>query len=300
MVRVRTSPWPPPTGAPSGTSGWYLASDGEWYQTDTQPAPGYVLGPDGRWTIDVDSEQRWRSSRWGLGDVWWGVLVYLVVSIGASVVLIVVDGIRGGEGSLEEVEFGVYAISMFVAVNAFAFVGVPWLATRRKGLRSLRWDFGLRIRPRDIGIGIGMGLAGLIAAGLVGTAIDHAFDAEETTSNIPVDSLGGVGEILAFGLSVAVLTPVIEELFFRGLLYRSYLKRGRSIPASIALTTVVFVVPHLLAAEDLASMVSLAASIAMLGVAFNLACHFAHNRLGASIVAHMVVNGAAVLALALT
>jgi hypothetical protein len=300
MGRVRTSPWPPPNGAPFGTSGWYLASDGEWYQTDESPAPGYVVGPDGRWTIDVDPEQRWRSSRWGLGDVLWGALVYLGLSIGAGVVLVVVDSIRNGEGSVDNLDVGVYAISMFVALNAIAFVGVPWLATRRKGLRSLRWDFGLRIRPRDIGIGIGMGIAGLVAAGLVGTAIDHAFDADETTSNIPVDSLHGIGEVLAFGLSVAVLTPVIEELFFRGLLYRSNLKRGSSVTASIALTTVVFVIPHLLAAEDLPSLVSLAGSIAMLGLAFNLACHFAHNRLGASIIAHMVVNGLAVVALALS
>lgn len=278
-----------------GTTGWYLADDGAWYRSDVAPAPGYRLGPDGRWTHDLDPATAWRSSRWGLGDVWWGALVYLVGNIVAGLVLVLVLA-RDGQ-QLDDVEFGVYAVSALVMVNVLAFLGVPWLASRRKGLRSLRADFGLWVRPRDLAIGLGLGLAAIAAAGIAGVLIDRAFGTDDT-SNIPIDDLVGAGEIVAFALTVAVITPIIEELFFRGLLLRSFLKRGRSVWASILLSTLVFVVPHLAAATDLAELVSLTVSIAILGASFALACWLTGYRLGAPIVAHMTVNGLAVVVLA--
>lgn len=254
------------------------------------------MGPDGRWRPTGD--ERWRGSRWGVGDAWWGLLVYFGGSLVLSLAFIAVSAAMGND--VDDLALGPYAVSFLVIGNVAAFWGIPWLATRRKGLRSLRDDFGLRFRPIDLAIGLGFGVGGLIAAGIVGSVIDAAFDVEETTSNIPVDALDGVGQATAFFLAVAVVTPVIEELFFRGLLYRSLLKRGMSTAASVTWTTIVFVVPHLIAAEDLASFVSLAASIAALGLAFQLACVVTERRLGAPIVAHLVVNGTAVLALALT
>lgn len=289
---MRASAWPPPGGSPVGTSGWYLASDHRWYRSARPPAPGWTLGDDGRWHPPPD--EAWRSTRWGLGDAWWGLLVYVVASLAIGAATIAVDGV-----DLDDVEMGAYAVSLLVVGNVAAFLGVPWLATRRKGQRSLRNDFGLRLRPIDLAIGLGFGVVGLIAAGVVGTLIDAALGAEETTSNIPVDALAWPGEVLVFAISVAIVTPVIEELFFRGLIYRSLLKRGRSTVVAMAWTTGVFVVPHLAAADSLASLVSLAGSIAVLGLSFQLAAHVTGGRLGAPIVAHVVVNGAAVLALAL-
>lgn len=291
-VAVPNSPWPPPTGAPEGTRGWYLASDGQWYRSDTPPAPGFALGSDGRWAAASDHEA-WRGSRWGLGDAWWGLLAFVAAGIVLSVAVLAATG-----GDVDDLDLGPYAISLLVIGNVIAFLGIPWLATRRKGLGSLRDDFGLRFRPIDLAIGLGLGIAGLIGAAIVGTLIDAALGAEETTSNIPVDALEGPGEVIAFFLAVAVVTPIVEELFFRGLVYRSLQKRGSSITSSVAWTTFVFVIPHLLAAEDVVSLMSLTASIAVLGLAFHTACLLTQGRLGAPIVAHAVVNGIAVLALA--
>lgn len=293
MSTVQPSPWPPPTDTPVGTTGWYLASDGEWYRSDRPPAAGFSLSADGRWVPDPDNA--WRSARWGLGDVWWGVLAYLVTSIAAGLLVAVVVVAAQG-GSIETVEFGVYAISALVLVNVLVFGGVPWIASRRKGQGSLAADFGLRFRPIDLVIGLGFGFGGLIAAGIAGTLVDQAFGVEEQTSNIPVDRLDGVAQFLVFFVAVAVVTPIIEELFFRGLLYRSFLKRGTSAVAAVAMTTLVFVVPHLSAADSWASFTSLAVSIGVLGLAFNLAA-LVTGRLGAAIVAHLVVNGTAVLVL---
>ena len=291
---MRTAPWPPPTGSPVGTWGWFRASDGRWYRTDTAPAPGWALGRDGRWG---EPDEAWRASRWGLGDAWWGLLVYVVANVLLSVAVLATVAATGGD---VDVDLGPYGISLLVIGNVAAFFGVPWFATRRKGLRSLREDFGFHLRPVDLAIGLGFGIGGLVGAGIVGSLIDAAFGVDESTSNIPVDSLGGPGEIVAFAISVAIVTPLIEELFFRGLIYRSLLKRGVSTWSAITWTTFVFVVPHLAAAEDLASLASLTASIAVLGLSFQLACHVTKQRLGASVVAHVVVNGAAVLALAVS
>jgi membrane protease YdiL (CAAX protease family) len=293
--------WPPPTGTPVDSWGWYRATDGRWYRSSEPPAPGYVLGASGRWVTAHDPDARrtdaaWRWSRWGLGDAWWGALVYVVGSLVLSAAMLAVAAVRAGD--LDDLELGPYAIAFLVVGNVAAFWGVPWLASKRKGLQSLRADFGLHLRPVDLAIGVGFGIGGLVGAGIVGTAIDAAFDVEETTSNVPVDTLHGAGEVVLFFLAVAVVTPIVEELFFRGLVYRSFLKRGRSVGVAMAATTAIFVIPHLTAAEDLASLVSLGASIAVLGFAFQLACQVTQRRLGAPIVAHLVVNGAAVLVLA--
>ena len=90
---------------------------------------------------------------------------------------------------------------------------------------------------------------------------------------------------------------MIEELFFRGLVYRSLLKRGMRVRSAFPVAVLVFVLPHLLAVPEWPGVVSLFASIVVLGTALNLACHLTGNRLAAGIVAHMVINCTAVIVL---
>ncbi|MDW3216643.1 MAG: CPBP family glutamic-type intramembrane protease [Ilumatobacteraceae bacterium] len=283
--------WAAPTGVPEGTTGWYLADDGEWYRSDRSPAPGYVLADDGRWR--PAGHERWRLSGWGLGDVWWGVLAYVVAGLAGGLALVGIEAITGdpidGDGPV--------AIAAFVGLNAIATVGVVVLATRRRGQGSLRADFGLEMRRWDPLVGLGTGFAALMVAGLASYGIDTAFGAEEPTSNVPLDELASFGDFAVFFVAVAIVTPIVEELFFRGLLYRSILKRGRSPRRAIPITTLVFVLPHLPAVGSWPEVVSLFASIGVLGLGFNLACHWTGNRLAAPIVAHFVVNGLAVVAL---
>ncbi len=297
MSSVSESPWPPPTAAPVGQGGWYEASDGQWYRSMSPPADGYVLASDGRWYPPHEWDEPWRASRWGLGDMWWGFSAYVVVGIALSLVIAGALAASDPDRSVDDVEFGPYSIALLVLVNVVAFAGVPWWASRRKGLANLAADFGLRGRVVDAAIGFGLGIGGLIAAGLVSTVIDQALGADESTSNIPVDDLGNLAEFTVFFLAVGVATPIIEELFFRGLVYRSFLKRGARVPAAIGLTTMIFVLPHLPAVTEWPGVLSLFGAIAVLGAMFNLACHLTGNRLVAPIVAHMVVNGTATLVL---
>ena len=286
--------WSPPTGVPVATTGWYLAADGQWYRSDVPPAPGYRLGADGRWY--PAGAASWLSSGWGLGNAWWGVLAYVVAGLLGSAVFAAADALTDDPLDVD----GPVAIAAFVGLNAVAMVGVVRIATRRRGQRSLRADFGLEVRRWDPLIGFGLGFAAMILAGLASYGIDEAFGAEEPTSNVPVDELSSFGSFAVFFVAVAVVTPVVEELFFRGLLYRSLLKRGRSPVRAIATTTLLFVLPHLPAVDSWPEVVSLFASIGVLGLAFNLACHWTGNRLAAPIVAHFVVNGLATVALYLS
>jgi hypothetical protein len=285
--------WAPPSGSPAGSSGWYVADDGRWYRSDHAPAAGYWLASDGRWYSPDAAVEPWRNSRWGLGDVWWGVLAYFVAGIVGLLALEVIDSLTSEDVDADSP----LAIAAFVGLNAAATIGVIWFASRRKGLGSLRSDFGLGLRRWDPLIGLGVGVAALIVAGMASYGIDAAFGADEPTSNVPVEDLPSFADFGVFFLAVAILTPVVEELFFRGLLYRSLLKRGRSAPRAIATTTIIFVLPHLPAVDTWPEVVSLFASIGVLGLAFNLACHWTGDRLAAPIVAHFVVNGLATLAL---
>jgi hypothetical protein len=283
--------WAPPTGVPLGTTGWYLADDGEWYRSEHPPAPGYRLAADGRWR--PDGPETWRVSRWGLGDAWWGVLAYVVAGLLGAIALGVIETTTDESIAADDP----IAIAAFVGLNALAMTGVVRLATRRHGQNSLRADFGLEIRRWDPLIGIGLGLAALVTAGLASAGIDAAFGADEPTTNVPVDELPSFAEFVVFFVAVAIITPVVEELFFRGLLYRSILKRGRTPARAIPITTVLFVLPHLPAVDSWPEVVSLFASIGVLGLAFNLACHWTGNRLAAPIVAHFLVNGLATVVL---
>lgn len=271
--------------------GSYLASDGDTYQSSTPPAPGWWLASD-LWWYPPDAAEPWRRTRWGLGDVGWGALVVLVASLLAGVVA-VAAGVDP-----DELTDNPYLIAGLLLPNVLGFAVVPWIASRRKGVGRLADDYGLTGRWRDVAIGLATGIVGLIAAGSVGFAVDALLGADEATSNVPVDSLGSTGEIVVFAFAIAVVTPIIEELFFRGLLYRSLLKRGRSVLRSTLITTAVFTVPHLTAVSTGTAVASLAAAIFTLGIAFNLAAHWTDNRLLAPIVAHIVINGTAVIALA--
>jgi membrane protease YdiL (CAAX protease family) len=286
-------------------TGWYLAGDGRWYESAVPPAPGWWLTADARWHppesaplwVDDAGAEPWRRSRWGLGDCWWGALAFVVANVAFSIVIAVALVARDGSNALDDLELGAYSIAFATLGNVVAFLGIPWIATRRKGLRSLSADFGLRFRAIDVPIGAGIGIASMIAAAIVGTAIDQSLDAPERTSNMPVESLGSVGQFLAMLLAVGIVTPVIEELFFRGLLYRSLLKRGMRVATAFPIAVLVFTVPHLLAVPEWPGVLSLFASIAVLGTGLNLACHLTGNRLGAGIVAHAVINSAAVILL---
>ncbi len=313
---------PPPRPPEHQQEGWYLAADTTWRRTATPPGPGWWLASDERWYPpeaapstafqagtggpgepgvpgSPDGPDGWRNSRWGFGEFGWGMLVYLAGSMLFGVALIAVMIANGDLDAdttdTSDIEFGVWAISVALLVNYVAFIGVPYMATRVKGLRSLARDFGLSFKWIDLPIGVGGGIVALVGGGLLGTAIDSALGADEATSNIPVDSVNGWLEFGVFLLGVGVLTPLAEELFFRGLFLRAGLKRGWSVAVTVAATTAIFTLPHLASVPEWPGVLTLTAVIAFFGLVLAMLTIWTKLRLGSAIIAHLLINSVGVI-----
>jgi membrane protease YdiL (CAAX protease family) len=233
--------------------------------------------------------------RWGLGDVGYGLLV----AIGGQTVvgaLLVALGVTGSGG----IDLPPWGILLSVAAGWIGFIGWPVLASYVKGQRSLALDFGMRFQPVDLGWGILGGLAVLaftialnaLWAGVTGDpAPDNAGFLPESPS-----LLAGLGLFLA----VAVVTPIAEELFFRGLLLRALEKRFNTTIA-IVVSAVVFGSLHFTGVTSASNLADFAVrglfiAVVITGYALVFALLDVHTgRLWPSIIAHMVINGIGVV-----
>jgi len=169
----------------------------------------------------------------------------------------------------------------------------------RKGTGSVVRDYGLTLRPwPDIPLGIVAGVASqyllvpVVEAPLI-PFVHHLY----SRLGHPAQSLTGD----AFGTGLVVLavlvcvgSPIVEELFFRGLLLRSLLGSFEQIgprlgPAlSIVVTALVFALVHFEALQFL--------GLAGFGVVLGMLA-WRTGRLGPSIVAHMAFNTVTIIAI---
>ena len=181
-----------------------------------------------------------RRRPWGLGDVAWcfaGLLLsQLVVLIGFVVVAVMrvgPDAAHDPAGVMEQVmkvsteatKVGLFLVFALV-IQWFAFVGPTVYAARRKGRGRLRNTFGFFVRPkRDIALGLGLaafmqvllwGVQRLITALGINTA------GSDNTSMVTDNH--GIFLILMIA-GAAVGAPIVEELFFRGLVLGALAKR---------------------------------------------------------------------------
>lgn len=166
------------------------------------------------------------------------------------------------------------------------------LASRLKGTRSLAVDFGLSTRSSDIFSGVLVGvLCQVVLVPLIALALQPILgqpDVSGPTKQLVQDADGvgliGLGIFIIF---VVVGAPIVEELFFRGLVLRS-IQRRLGAAWAIGLSGAFFGLAHLqdLPGDALAlAMISLAA----VGVVFAILA-VRSGRLGASIVAHFTFN----------
>jgi CAAX protease family protein len=159
----------------------------------------------------------------------------LVIANVAAVVLgalILAAGGYADEGVSGDLPLGLIAI---LQIPLWAgYLGVPLYAARTKG-HGITRDFGFSMHARDVPKGLAAGIVTqLIAipilyygvifpiADLLGWDFDRdlSADARELT-----DKATDVVGIVILVVIVVVLAPIIEELFFRGLLLRSIDRR---------------------------------------------------------------------------
>src|SRR3954447_4327199 len=226
-------------------------------------------------------DRRW----WGIGDFFLATFAWFLISVLTLSLLPRIDG-------TQPVDVRAWSAVALISLPWLGLAGWPLLATRLKGDGPVR-DLRLRLTVRDALIGVGLGLAGLVSAGIV-AALQTAVTGRDISARA-VDAFDKVHKanpvpLLVFALLAGVGAPIVEEIAFRGLLFGALEKRRMPIWACVVITSIGFAVFHFEPARFLV----------LLPIAFALGLARARTgSTGSSIVGHMTVNLLPAIALAI-
>ena len=223
---------------------------------------------------------------WGLGDAAAGWLIGVLATA-------IVGAVWAGASGNTKLSIG--ALSVAEVALWVGLAGAPLWATRRKGTGDLGRDFGLRIQASDaVAVPVGI-VSQLILVPLIYLPIEW-LSGHHDVSKPAKEIIGGAhgGGQLALLTAVLVIgAPVVEELFFRGLVLRSIQRRLGASPRAdlwaVVGSAVVFGLSHF----ELLQLPALIAFGLILGL---LAVR--SGRLGPGIWAHAAFNAVTVLLLA--
>jgi len=221
-----------------------------------------------------------------LGSVglWWAIGGFAFGFVLSSLLVAIVVG---PSGSLDSVG----AIVASLAGLWTGFLGAAWGATRRRGGLRRTLGLGLKLWP-DVPMGIAVGVASqLLVVPLVYLPVGVFVHHLSSKLSVPADRLVGTehgGSLVVVSILVVLGAPIVEEIFFRGLLLRS-LRSLTGTVLAVVLSSLAFGLAH---AESL-QLLGLAVFGAILAV-----LALSTRRLGAGIVAHAAFNLTAVLSIA--
>lgn len=268
----RADIWAPPTSAPAG---WYPNPAGV----------GSVFFDGRRWQpTDSEGEQRYTLP-----------LVAGLGLYGVLVVSLIVERFLS-----PTIVSQVNSLTAFVLAMIFVLLlgygpALVWVAQARDRWGNGRWSsVGWRWKRSDLGWGL--------LAGFVALVVEVAMFAIVKGLDIPTRSnlqLVGSGEPnwiarVVLVVLIVVLAPIIEELMFRGVIMASLLSRMRTVFA-VGVQGVMFGLVHFeptFGVENIGLIVILSS----VGCVFGAASYLSRS-LGSSVIAHAVVNGAALAAL---
>ena len=173
-------------------------------------------------------------------------------------------------------------------------VGASLLASSAFGSKSVRRDLGLAFARSDLGWGVVVGVAGLAAASAAQWALSAFPELVGTNTNFIEDQAATTVGAAVVVLSTIVGAPIVEEVFFRGLLQRAMARLG---VVAVIVQAAVFGLIHVTPSEGLGN-VGIVLGVGVFGLVLGLAArHF--RRLGPAIIGHAVFNAAAVIPLLL-
>lgn len=234
---------------------------------------------------DADPAETDAPKRWGLPHALVGWVVAFLAASVASTAYAVATGLEADELTL----------GRLVASFAGLWLGLGATVLYAKSLTpggTLRSEFGLAFKAVDAGIGLLTGLGTQIIllriVYLPWILLDDDFGKR---LDEPAERLTGTAEgagYLVLSLFIALGAPLVEELFFRGLLQRSLLRRF-SPAVAIGLGGLLFGLAHL-------DPITIPGLTAFGIVAGWLA--YRYQRLGPAIWAHVFFNLVTVIALA--
>lgn len=239
--------------------------------------------------------------RWGLGDFFisWGIWFLVQIIVGVGIVLVGAFGLDSEDDPsavLDEV--GVGGLAVFLLASWFGWLVWPAIMVRVRGLGSFRRDLGLSFRRQDVLPGLAGGALVLVFGmflNLLWVLISQGGEPPDNAQSVPEGTSVATWALLF--LLVAVGAPIVEEIFFRGLLLRAVAKRW-SMAAGVVVSSLVFGISHyqFRGFSDLYVVVLLCAY----GYVLAILTVRSRGRLGAAMVAHGVNNAVAIAAVALT
>jgi hypothetical protein len=129
------------------------------------------------------------------------------------------------------------------------FLGAVVFATRINGTRSLARDFGLSWpRWKDVWTGLSGGIVGRMIPTLFLVLVVLGTNGFGRSNSVAPKVLGSTPDGTTGWVIVIILTvigaPVVEELFFRGLIQGAFSRRVGAVPA-IFITALIFSFAHL-------------------------------------------------------
>jgi membrane protease YdiL (CAAX protease family) len=141
----------------------------------------------------------------------------------AQIVSTIVLALFGNGDSVSDTPIGVLAVALIAGWTAM--LAGMWVASDRAGSGHPVDDYGISFTPIDIlGLGIGV-LSQLVLVKVVYVPLEFFWSDTFTDDRLQqnakelIDRAGGATTLLLF-LVVALGAPVVEELFYRGLLQR--------------------------------------------------------------------------------
>jgi membrane protease YdiL (CAAX protease family) len=176
---------------------------------------------------------------WGLGDAVGGIAASIVVPV-------LVAGVAGV--TPDEIDRApIWELVVLQLPFWLTIFGTVVLASRRKGTGSLRRDFGLEMRGRDVLIGLALGVLAQLVLTLALIPIYHLVgidpdDAGRAAQDLADRASNAFDWAWLFVLVVAG-APFFEELFHRGLVLRAARARWGDA-AAIVVSGLVFGALH--------------------------------------------------------
>jgi membrane protease YdiL (CAAX protease family) len=185
-----------------------------------------------------------------------------------------------------------------VALGALLLLQLPLWATQLGTVvwagqvrgSGVRRDFGLAVRPVDVPVGLAGGVAAQIAVSTAYALVSQVADIEPDQTARQISAKGSGLAVLALVVLFGLVAPVVEELFYRGLLLRS-LERSMSGGAALVVSALVFAAIHF--------ELLLLPGLFLAGLIFGWLVQRS-GRLGPGIFAHIGFNSLTIVTMALS
>jgi membrane protease YdiL (CAAX protease family) len=204
--------------------------------------------------------------------------------------------------------FGAMALSLLFQQVAIAFgvreLSAPSVVIGMLGLWTGLWmtayivshgrpggsirDLGLRFPTKsEIGLGIGIGIAGLVIATQVSAALRALFP-DDGGSNLFVTAKPSLALVCTVGVLACVGAPIMEELFFRGVV-QPVLMNNLGVGYGIVAQAMLFAGAHFVLGMTFNQAAVRCGTILVIGLLLGW-LRVKTGRLGAGIVAHATYN----------